>query len=269
MIRFSKKLKKEIKAIADQNELLNRLIKYYTTGTCLEDCAKLFDCTVEYLIYILKEWEVYEHKKCSKCNELREFSEFYETTQNKCGLTSICRICQCEHDKKYFRNNREHKRKYDREYKRQPHILEKRLEYQKEYFKNPDKRKLRANRANNRYHNEIAFRLHTIMSVYINKFVKKGGVSINQILGYSMDALREHLESKFDDKMNWDNYGTYWHIDHIVGIANFNFTSYEDEAFKKCWSLENLQPLYGPDNLRKKKQFRKEWGNVELAAQLL
>ena len=79
----------------------------------------------------------------------------------------------------------------------------------------------------------------------------------------------EHLESKFDDKMTWDNYGSYWHVDHIVGVANFNYTSYEDEAFKKCWSLENLQPLYGVDNLKKGDTISEKWNNTELAAQLL
>lgn len=110
---------------------------------------------------------------------------------------------------------------------------------------------------------------NSFMSIYINKFVKKNGTSINKILGYSMADLKQHLESKFDDKMTRDNYGSYWHIDHIVRVANFSFTSYNDEAFKRCWSLQNLQPLYGPDNLKKKDQISEEWNNVELAAQLL
>jgi len=49
----------------------------------------------------------------------------------------------------------------------------------------------------------------------------------------------------------------------------FNITSYTDESFKKCWSLENLQPLYGPDNLKKNGSVGSKWNNIELAAQLL
>jgi hypothetical protein len=50
--------------------------------------------------------------------------------------------------------------------------------------------------------------------------------------------------------MTWMNYGE-WHIDHILPIDSFNFQSYEDYQFKECWSLENLQPLWAIDNIRK------------------
>jgi hypothetical protein len=93
--------------------------------------------------------------------------------------------------------------------------------------------------------------------------------SIEELVGYTLEQLMMHLESKFDSKMTWENYGSYWHVDHIVGVANFNYNSYEDEAFKKCWSLANLQPLYGPDNMAKGDVISEEWNNVELAAQLL
>ena len=32
---------------------------------------------------------------------------------------------------------------------------------------------------------------------------------------------------------------------------SFNFISAEDEEFKQCWSLSNLQPLWAADNIRK------------------
>lgn len=70
-------------------------------------------------------------------------------------------------------------------------------------------------------------------------------------LPYSIEELRKHIESQFDDKMNWDNYGSYWHLDHIVPISAFNITSYEDEDFKTCWALSNLRPLEGRENIKK------------------
>lgn len=70
------------------------------------------------------------------------------------------------------------------------------------------------------------------------------------LLGYTIDELMKHLESLFTDGMNWDNYGE-WHVDHKRPISSFNFTSIEDEEFKECWRLNNLQPLWGPDNLSK------------------
>jgi len=43
----------------------------------------------------------------------------------------------------------------------------------------------------------------------------------------------------------------------------------KNDTFKKCWSLQNLQPLKSELNLKKKDIISEEWNNVELAAQLL
>ena len=70
------------------------------------------------------------------------------------------------------------------------------------------------------------------------------------MLGYSADDLKTHLETQFADGMSWDNMSE-WHIDHIRPVASFNFDSTEHPDFKKCWALNNLQPLWAKDNLRK------------------
>lgn len=45
--------------------------------------------------------------------------------------------------------------------------------------------------------------------------------------------------------MTWENYGKNgWHIDHIIPKSFFKFDSQEHPAFKACWALSNLQPLW-------------------------
>ena len=75
------------------------------------------------------------------------------------------------------------------------------------------------------------------------------GKSFNK-LGYTVEELHRHLESQFTDGMSWDNMDE-WHIDHIRPVASFNFTTVECEDFKKCWALNNLQPLWAKDNMSK------------------
>lgn len=70
------------------------------------------------------------------------------------------------------------------------------------------------------------------------------------ILGYTLEELMSHLEKQFTEGMSWDNYGE-WHVDHKIPMASFNFETVEDREFKLCWCLDNLQPLWGPDNLSK------------------
>jgi 5-methylcytosine-specific restriction endonuclease McrA len=96
------------------------------------------------------------------------------------------------------------------------------------------------------------FRLKKLMSHRIRVSLKssKDGKCLQDVLGYSVDELRNHLESKFYNGMTWDNYGE-WHIDHIKPISSFNFSSYSEDEFRKCWNLDNLQPLWARDNLSK------------------
>lgn len=70
------------------------------------------------------------------------------------------------------------------------------------------------------------------------------------LLPYSLEELILHLESQFKEGMTWDNYGE-WHVDHIKPMVSFNIQSPEDKSFQECWSLNNLQPLWGVENLSK------------------
>ena len=62
-----------------------------------------------------------------------------------------------------------------------------------------------------------------------------------ELTGCSILELKQHLESKFQDGMTWENHGE-WHVDHIRPCASFNLT---DEAEQRaCFHFSNLQP-YG------------------------
>lgn len=80
---------------------------------------------------------------------------------------------------------------------------------------------------------------------------KKNGKSWTEFVDYSLEELMSHLESKFDENMNWDNYGKYWHIDHIKPKSLFKYSDFTDKEFKECWSLSNLQPLEAMENISK------------------
>jgi 5-methylcytosine-specific restriction endonuclease McrA len=71
---------------------------------------------------------------------------------------------------------------------------------------------------------------------YVSKFSIK-------CLGYTFDTLKQHLESQFRPGMSWDNYGSEWHIDHIVPLS---LHEHEDAMtlIKHAWSLNNLMPRW-------------------------
>lgn len=78
----------------------------------------------------------------------------------------------------------------------------------------------------------------------------KAGASWEALVGYSAADLRLHLEARFVPGMGWHNMGE-WHIDHIRPLASFNITGPECPDFREAWALENLQPLWAIDNMRK------------------
>jgi hypothetical protein len=81
--------------------------------------------------------------------------------------------------------------------------------------------------------------------------LKKAGERTHQLIGYNQEQLRLHLQSKFEDDMNWDNYGRVWQIDHYRPVASFDFDCDRTAAIRECWSLSNLRPLLNSANLQK------------------
>lgn len=68
----------------------------------------------------------------------------------------------------------------------------------------------------------------------------------HELLGETYEVVRDHLQNKFENDMNWDNHGK-WHIDHIVPLSS---AKTEEEAIKLC-HYTNLQPLWAFDNISK------------------
>ncbi|WP_203228521.1 hypothetical protein [Pseudomonas citronellolis] len=76
----------------------------------------------------------------------------------------------------------------------------------------------------------------------------RGGLRTFDMLGYSRNDLKTHLERQFLRGMSWDNYGE-WHVDHIVPLSTFSRNDIDE--IRACWALPNLRPIWAKDNLRK------------------
>jgi hypothetical protein len=96
------------------------------------------------------------------------------------------------------------------------------------------------------------FALRTLFPARIRKSLLDGkaGRRWETLVGYTLKQLVVHLERQFLKDMTWDNRDK-WHIDHIVPLSSFKFTSSDDPEFKAAWALTNLQPLWKQDNLAK------------------
>jgi hypothetical protein len=159
-----------------------------------------------------------------------------------------------ESDKRHYLKNREKRLQYFSDWQKdnRDHLNE---YHQKWREKNIDKhREYKRKYEKYRKDTDPIYKLINNFRTAIYQVLKENNVQKNghyfDILKYSPENLIEHLESKFKDNMTWDNYGE-WHVDHIKPISLFQITEIGDNEFMSCWSLENLQPLWGEENIRK------------------
>jgi hypothetical protein len=137
---------------------------------------------------------------------------------------------------------------------------EKNREYLTEYHKkwrteNVDKwRKTKRDYEKNRKDSDPLYKLVANFRTAIWTVLKENNVDkyghYFDVLQYTPDELINHLEKQFKDDMTWDNYGI-WHVDHKLPITSFDIQEMGDEEFMKCWCLDNLQPMWGEENIRK------------------
>jgi hypothetical protein len=71
----------------------------------------------------------------------------------------------------------------------------------------------------------------------------------SEYLGCSFDFARSYIEQRFREGMTWENHGTVWHVDHVIPLASFDFTS--DAQIRKAMHYTNLQPLFAHENRTK------------------
>lgn len=149
-----------------------------------------------------------------------------------------------ERSRDYYQKNKESINE-----KRKERNNKKSLEY---YYKNKEiQNKKSVERNKEKMKNDYFFRLkHNIRTLIRkstqNQFTTKSKKTI-EILGCSFDEFKSYLESKFDEKMNWENQGTYWHMDHIIPISS----AQTEEDVYRLNHYTNFQPLYWEDNLKK------------------
>lgn len=182
-------------------------------------------------------------KICTACKKEKNLEDFY-------SYGAECKKCRVERSRKYSEKNSEKIKLYQQKYKKEN--KEKFSQYFKKYrLKNLEKKK--------KYHSEyekarrkldVNFRLTQNLRARLRGAIKrnqKSGSAI-QDLGCSIEELKQHLESKFQIGMTWDNYGE-WHIDHVVPLSKFDLTN--KNQVKEACNYTNLQPLWAEDNFRK------------------
>jgi len=196
-------------------------------------------------------------KICSKCKEIKPASEFYKMSSQSDGLNPSCKECKREVDRARYLKKAEEicAKQRDRYQADKGRQKEKAKERYRRTMADEEKRKKRREASNlwekRKRETDVSFRISKSFSGQIGKQIKKRNKSWKTMVGYTLSDLMSHLEVQFDKNMNWENYGSYWHIDHIVPISAFKVNKSGDKEFNACWCLSNLRPLSASENLSK------------------
>lgn len=176
---------------------------------------------------------------CAECKLLWENNNYHKNPSKQREREKRYRNNIGEESYKNKITNWKNKNKdyLDKQYKE---WKDKNIDSQRKYHRDYQKYK----RDNNPY-----FRLSCNVKGGIYNCLKgrKNNKKWTTFVDFTLDQLIAHLEANFDKNMTWDNYGKYWHVDHIKPLSRFDL----EIEFKKAWDLNNLQPLEAIENIKK------------------
>lgn len=216
-----------------------------------------------------KEYRKNNQKKISELQKewYKKNQEQIIEKQKKYRQNNLEKIRAKDHErcKKYRENNKEKLRELNKNYRQDN--KEKLLEYRKEYYKKnhkkirerqnkykqkPEVKRCRNKRERQLYKIDVNYKITKNLRSRLWQVIKSKNKSAPtlELLGCTIEFLKEHLESQFQEGMSWDNYGVEgWHIDHIRPCVSFDLTDPEQQ--KQCFHYTNLQPLWASENLSK------------------
>ena len=189
-------------------------------------------------------------KKCDKCEIIKTIDKYRKYTDSEKSFSNTCKNCLNEYDKIRKKNLRQkrletfivkcekcNKEKLLKDFAKLKKFYKKKIciscyprfltEQKNEWCKNQS-------------NNNVNYRLKKSLAARLRNVINKNDSTMNYI-GCNIQYLREWFEYNFTDEMNWDNYGSYWSIDHIIPVCKFNLTD-ENENLK-CWNWTNLMPV--------------------------
>lgn len=208
-------------------------------------------------------------KTCSKCQIVKPIECFGKLKNSRDGLKYDCKQCRHEYNianshlireknKLYYENNKERVLETNKEY-RLTHvesIRSQRKQYRsQEHVKLHIKEKckeylpIRKEKIKQLRKESLTFQISEVLRSKFHKYLNNQTTSMQQILGCDLEFFKKWIEYRFDESINWNNYGTCWHIDHVLPINQFNLTDETD--IRVCYHWTNLQPLLKFENQSK------------------
>ena len=160
-----------------------------------------------------------EEKTCTICGETKDITE-YHLSKTKGAIRAMCKKCSSRQRKEYYQKNKEAINKQTSNYKVQ------------------------------KMKRDPCFKLEVRLRNRISSALKSQSLPKNQRTRQYIDCtsqfLQEWIEYQLYDGMTLDNYGKYWHIDHVTPCSSFDLS--DPDQVNKCFNWRNLRPYKAEKN---------------------
>jgi len=187
------------------------------------------DCRIEQPI---SHYRDEKYNTCKKCANERDKILKKKARAKRLETMTVCELCEQTKTLREFAKLKKYYKQKICQLCYPTFATSQKIEWCKqEHNRNP----------NYRIKKSIAARLRTVLS--------KTDTTMNYI-GCNVPFLREWFEFNFTEEMSWDNYGSYWSIDHVIPVKNFDLTNQEEALL--CWNWTNLIPVTVAFNSSKK-----------------
>src|ERR1043165_6157776 len=94
------------------------------------------------------------------------------------------------------------------------------------------------------------FKLVTNLRARLGQVLKgKSKSKTRQLIGIDFETFTKWIDFQLEEGMTKENYGTIWHIDHVLPLASFNLL--DEDELQKAMIWINLRPLTPFKNMEK------------------
>jgi len=161
-------------------------------------------------------------KICTVCNENKTLDNFH-VAKCKGNIRSMCKSCSSLKRKEYYRKNKDKVNKQV-------------TKYQVEKMKK-----------------DPIFKLKVRLRTRVYQALKNQGKQKNkrtlQYIDCTPQFFQEWIQFQLYDGMTLENYGKYWHVDHVIPCSKFDLS--KPEKVNQCFNWKNLRPYLASKNLAK------------------
>jgi hypothetical protein len=159
----------------------------------------------------IEEYNKNDVKTCTKCNKSKTVLKNFSKKYSKDGYSNTCKEC-----------NKEYRQGISKElYQKKKHKLNTNIQF------------------------KLAERIRGRLRILLGD-IKVKKPKTEKLIDCTLDNFVKHLNKSFYEEITFDNYGSIWHLDHIIPCDWFDLS--DINQLQACTHYTNLQALLINDN---------------------